>query len=282
MARPPPQETNFDLEQQDALIRSRLSLNTIVTNPDKGFCDSCLTRIPYATLIATIQCALGVVIFCGTMYRGATLAVLMFSDVFKMQLFWVDAVKMTFVIIGACMGALGLMILTVGCLATGATRHKVYRAWRSRVGGRVSCAIFMAITYILQLLWIVIFCFLVIATFLFTIFWKMCTNERVATFQDCIDFTQFYFMFPQGTKQEHMKVCGEHNVKVFCKDYTEKIEIMVILATVASVLVILSLVHYLMCLAANYAHIRDHEKFQELQDLQMLSDNDVLAGKDRF
>jgi hypothetical protein len=55
--------------------------------------------------------------------------------------FRVDAVKMTFVIIGACMGALGLMILFVGCLATGATRHKVYRAWRSRVGGRISCAI---------------------------------------------------------------------------------------------------------------------------------------------
>lgn len=48
---------------------------------------------------------------------------------------------MSFVIIGACMGALGFMILIVGCLATGATRRKVYRAWRSRVGGRVSCAV---------------------------------------------------------------------------------------------------------------------------------------------
>jgi hypothetical protein len=37
-SRLPPQETSFDLEQQDALIRSRLSLNTIVTNPDKGTC----------------------------------------------------------------------------------------------------------------------------------------------------------------------------------------------------------------------------------------------------
>lgn len=55
--------------------------------------------------------------------------------------FRVEAVQMTFVIIGACMAALGLMILTVGCLATGATRYKVYRAWRSRVGGRISCAV---------------------------------------------------------------------------------------------------------------------------------------------
>lgn len=89
-------------------------------------------------------------------------------------------------------------------------------------------------------------------------------------------------MFPEGTLQERMKVCEEHNVKMFCKDYVEKAEFMFIIATVASVLVILSLVHYLMCLAANYAHIRDHEKFQELQDIQYLNDNDMLSGKDRF
>jgi len=43
-------------------------------------------------------------------------------------------------------------------------------------------------------------------------------------------------------------------------------------------------IHYLMCLSANYAHIRDHEKFQELQDLQFLQDGEIpLAGsKDRF
>lgn len=51
-------------------------------------------------------------------------------------------------------------------------------------------------------------------------------------------------MFPEGTTQDHMKVCGEHNVKMFCKDYTEKIEVMFILATVASILVILSLVSF--------------------------------------
>ncbi|CAH1963160.1 unnamed protein product [Acanthoscelides obtectus] len=207
-----------------------------------GCCEKCMTRIPYATLIATIMCALGVVIFCGTMYRGATLAVLMFSEIFNMQLFWVDAVKMTFVLIGACMGALGLMILMVGFLATGATRHKVYRGWGSRVSGRLSCAIFLCITYVLQIAWILMFCFLVLVTFVFTIFWKMCENPRVSTYQDSIDLTQFYFLFPEGTRQEHMKVSGESSVRAFCIDYVEKAELMFVLATAASVLVILSLV----------------------------------------
>jgi len=39
------------------------------------------------------------------------------------------------------MGALSLMIIFVGFLATGATRRRVYKAWRHRVGGRVSCAV---------------------------------------------------------------------------------------------------------------------------------------------
>lgn len=126
----------------------------------------------------------------------------------------IEAVQMVFVVGGACMGALGLMLLCLGCLATGATRHKVYRAWRARVGGRISCAVvsrltllsfkiqgltfnmsygfqFMGITYVLSLLWLVLLCFLVIVTFVFTIFWMMCSNPDVQESKTCIDFNQF-------------------------------------------------------------------------------------------
>ena len=39
---------------------------------------------------------------------------------------------------------------------------------------------------------------------------------------------------------------------------------MFILATVSCTLEVLSLVHFLMALAANYAHIRGHDKFTDL------------------
>uniref|UniRef100_A0A336LPL7 CSON009947 protein n=1 Tax=Culicoides sonorensis TaxID=179676 RepID=A0A336LPL7_CULSO len=136
-------------------------------------CQPCVTRIPYATLIATVMCLIGVGIFCGTMYRGTSLAIIMFDTVFRLRLAWIDAIQIIFVIVGASMAALGFMILFVGCLATGATRHKVYRAWGSRVGGRISCAVFMGITYILKLLWIVILCFLAIVNFVFIVFWNI-------------------------------------------------------------------------------------------------------------
>lgn len=51
------------------------------------------------------------------------------------------------------------------------------------------------------------------------------------------------FLFPDGTPQERMLVKGDHDVKLFCKDYVEKAEIMFIIAAAACVLVILSLVN---------------------------------------
>lgn len=174
-------------------------------------CKSCITRIPYATLIATVMCLLGVGIFCGTMYRGASLTIIMLDQVFRIRQFWIEAVQMTFVVIGASMAALAFMILFVGCLATGSTRYKVYRAWRSRVGGRISCAVvgirlvkryrsqfltelyfqFMGITYVLNIVWILILCFLVVITFIYTMFWNLCAEVSIETNRNCIDLTQF-------------------------------------------------------------------------------------------
>lgn len=104
-------------------------------------CRSCMNRIPYATLIATIMCLIGVGIFCLTMYRGASLTIIMLDQVFYFRTRWIELVQILFVVIAVSMAALGFMILFVGCLATGSTRQKVYRAWQSRVGGRISCAV---------------------------------------------------------------------------------------------------------------------------------------------
>lgn len=49
-------------------------------------------------------------------------------------------------------------------------------------------------------------------------------------------------MFPYNTKPSDMEVCEAHEIKLFCKDYVERAEVMFILATVACLLVIISLV----------------------------------------
>lgn len=137
------------------------------------------------------MCFIGVIVFCGTMYRGSSLFIIMLDRVFNLRFLWIEALQMIFIIIGASMGALGCMILFVGFLATGATRYKVYRAWRARVGGRISCAVCYGITYILNILWILTLCFLAIITFVFTVFWNMCSSPDVQSHKAPIDLTQF-------------------------------------------------------------------------------------------
>lgn len=105
------------------------------------------------------MCIVGVGVFCGTMHRGSTLTVIMMDQVFKIRAPWyvftlssgcfvyfslffrMEAVQLVFTSLGAVMGAIGLMILFVGVLATGATRTKVYNKLGARVGGRISCVI---------------------------------------------------------------------------------------------------------------------------------------------
>lgn len=49
----------------------------------------------------------------------------------------------------------------------------------------------MGITYVLNFVWILMLCSLVIATFLNTIFWNLCSSETVETQQTCIQLSQF-------------------------------------------------------------------------------------------
>lgn len=47
------------------------------------------------------------------------------------------------------------------------------------------------------------------------------------------------------------------------------------IATGASVVVLISLIHYLMCLSANYTRIKDQAKIADLQILKELKENEM-------
>ena len=71
--------------------------------------------------------------------RGVNLTLRMLQDVFQLDrgLGWVEPTQLAFIILGASMAALALMILVVAILATGATRHEVYQTSGGRAGGRI-------------------------------------------------------------------------------------------------------------------------------------------------
>ena len=53
--------------------------------PNEDCCSRCITRVPYATLIALILCWAGVGVFCGTLYRGVNLTLRLLQDVFRLD-----------------------------------------------------------------------------------------------------------------------------------------------------------------------------------------------------
>jgi len=233
-----------------------------------GGCDGCLTRTPWATLVALLMCWAGVAVFCGTMYRGINVTLRLLQDVFKIDrdMEWVQPTQLAFVILGASMAAIALMILVSSFLVTGATRAEVYRSHVGRVGGRVATACFIFITYILLVAWLlVLFCCIIVTVF-YTLSWGVCSTKEIQWDQGAIDFYPFNFLFPEGSQRVNMLVEGPE-IKQFCIDYVQRAEIMFLLATAACVLVIMSLVHFLMTLSANYVHIRGHDKFTDLLDL---------------
>ncbi|KAG0718446.1 Neuronal membrane glycoprotein M6-a [Chionoecetes opilio] len=223
-----------------------------------------------------------------------------------------EGVQLAYIVVGAGMGGLGLLLLVVGCLSSGNTLHRVYHTWRARLGGKITCAIegtgeadgsvlpegwtpapasrvgrsqvatlrLMVVAYVVTLAWLVMFAALVIVSIFYTLAWFQCINVPNT---ECIDYNQFRFLFPRTTIEEEKRVCSGGKRKLFCKDFVNNAEILFLLATASTLLVILSMVHYLMCLAANYTHIKDHGKLMELRDIDFLhQDHLSTMPKDRF
>merc|ERR1719225_195813 len=131
----------------------------------------------------------------------------------------VEPTKLTFIILGASMAGLSIMILVVSSLATGSTRHEVYRTSSGRTYGRIACIIFIGIIYFLLVCWLIVFACNVIMLMVYSIYWGVCGTPEIKDWRDDgkIDFYQFHFMFPEGTHRSEMEVHGTNEVKQFCK-----------------------------------------------------------------
>lgn len=243
-----------------------------------GRCYWCLMRVPYGTLVATVFCSVGVSVFLVSLYKAVKLILVMFEDVFSYDFEWLSKVQVIFFVVGSFMGLLTVVLLTVGIFSTGATRSEMCRGWKARLGGRISCCLCMTIVYLLSLVWIVIVCIMIAVLFVFKVLGGVCENTESEG--QCVDLRQFYFLFPNATEKQTLNLCQPKR-KVFCTETVEYAGYYFDFSFAGSVLVLVSMVHFLMCLAANYTRIKDQEKLQDLQELQYLQDSDI-GPKDRF
>ena len=141
----------------------------------------CMGRCPFASIIATVITMCGTGVFCGCLYRALSITLQMLTVAFNVEweIEWVKIVQTVVIIISSVMGTLSIILLIVGCLATGATRSQIYTGFRSRLGGRISTGFFTTVVYLLFLVWSAVTLLLVVPIVAYYILMKNCEYKAV-------------------------------------------------------------------------------------------------------
>ncbi|KAL5011531.1 hypothetical protein ScPMuIL_010082 [Solemya velum] len=231
--------------------------------------------IPFGSLIAAIIVFVGVAVFCGTLYKALNIILRnVMEDLFGFKVSWLEVIQVVFIVIALVMAAFAILLLVFGFLATGATRKNVYSGAKCIMGGRVSAIFFMMTTYILNLAWIFILSIGVVPVILYVAINSICSNEVYGRNPDSIHYKfelKNYGIFrnssyafgisPPGTEtltesQDLKRMCdrvGEAG-PLFCVAYA------------GALLMVLGMVHFMICLAANYTRICISKELTEYRD----------------
>lgn len=149
-------------------------------NQKKRNSSGCVGRCPFASIIATVITICGTGIFSGCLYKALSITIQMLSSAFRIEweMEWVRIVQTVVIIISTVMGSLSLILLLVGCLATGATRAQIFTGFRSRLGGRISTGFFTIIVYALFLIWSTVTILLVVPIIAYLILMNQCEFKQ--------------------------------------------------------------------------------------------------------
>ncbi|KAF6776682.1 hypothetical protein AHF37_03532 [Paragonimus kellicotti] len=137
---------------------------------------SCLARVPYTSLLGFILIFVGGGVLCGTLYHG----IFKVDAFFRRNFFPVYSfqyLRIAAVVSGAVVILLAIIVVVFSALVTNATRQRVYRGDRFVMGGRFSATLFMGITYVAIVFWLVLLILLVVPTFCWIMFNSICTTE---------------------------------------------------------------------------------------------------------
>uniref|UniRef100_A0A914GQJ3 Uncharacterized protein n=1 Tax=Globodera rostochiensis TaxID=31243 RepID=A0A914GQJ3_GLORO len=173
---------------------------------------SCLSRAPFASLIAFLCCLFGVLLFATMMAWAFAASVEQMRRALRVNnLPWLDKVHLLFLVSACVMVAVSLAFLLVGVLSTGRTRQSVFGRPAddgARRGGRISCVVAICLSFALNLLWTIVVIVTAILCFIYTILLMLCSSAN-----DCLDFGVFSPLF--NAQNKTLKFCGGE-LQQFC------------------------------------------------------------------
>lgn len=248
-------------------------------------------NIPFASLISCIIVFVGVGVFCGTLYRALTIILKsIMEELFMFNVSWLEVLQIVFIIIAVVMALFAILLLVFGFLATGATRKNVYSGASCIMGGRISAAFFMIISYILNIGWMAIMSVCVVPIIGYVMLRSICNTEVYSKDASslsnyCFSLTQFgiyrnqtYGLGIQPPGRESL--CGHTELRRFCDRIAEAGPLFCV-AFVGAVLICIGMLHFMISLAANYTRIRISKELTDYRDAVDMEELDLHSNMDK-
>ncbi|KAK7096783.1 proteolipid protein DM beta-like [Littorina saxatilis] len=250
----------------------------------------CIGRTPFGSLLAFIMVIVGAAVFCGTLYRALTLVIEgILVQLFGFTLAWLEIVQIMFVVIGVVMGVFTILLLVFAFLATGSTRQNIYSGAKCIMGGRISAGFFIFISYILSMAWIAISCIAMIPVLLYIATYGICereiyshTAQELTDMSYCFNLTRFgFYRSAEGQDPDSGsdRLCEHSELRTMCNRVTEAGPLFVV-AFASAIIVLLGMIIFLICLAANYTRIKISKELTQYRDAVEMEDLDVNTHYD--
>ncbi|XP_071951218.1 proteolipid protein DM beta-like isoform X2 [Antedon mediterranea] len=230
----------------------------------------CVRRIPFVSVFAFLLYVAGLVIFVKSLLNVLDDFEVMFNGTIASEDIQtaIDSVNDVIIYVTAGMSAFGLILIIVSILETGPTRNRTCRGKLSRYCGVGTTGFLAFITFVLCVAWTVIsvlFCF---PTTMVIMLNGFCNN--VETFQNsCLDLTSYGFS--QEESNATRVICGPQ-LEDFCMRADEVFD-STALSIASCVGITISLVIFLIALAANYAYVRTYGKLQGIRKTGNTNEN---------
>ncbi|XP_048400008.2 proteolipid protein DM alpha isoform X2 [Stegostoma tigrinum] len=228
-------------------------------------CVKCLRGVPYASLIATVLCFVGVALFCGCGHEALTgtkkLIELNFSKDFMDYALLANVIQVfQYVIYGTAsfFFLYGVLLLAEGFYTTSAVRS-LFGEFRTTLCGRCVSATFVFLTYVLSITWMGVFAFSALPVYIYYTMWSTCqmlkyVHDVNTGFDDvCVDARQ-YGVLPWSANPG--KICG-FNLTSVCNASEFELTYHLCIATFAgAAATVIALLTYMMSSTYNYAVLK--------------------------
>ncbi|XP_010772986.1 proteolipid protein 1a isoform X1 [Notothenia coriiceps] len=228
-------------------------------------CMRCLGGVPYCSLVATLLCFSGIALFCGCGHQALTESERLIETYFARNM--QDYITLAYIIqyfqyfiygLASFFFLYCIVLLAEGFYTTSAARQ-TFGEFRSTMCGRCLSSSFIVMTYVLAVLWLLVFAFSALPVYFFYNMDATChtidvlTETPASINQLCVDARQ-YGLLPWNAVPG--KACGMTLSNV-CKTREYQMTYDLYIAAFAGAgITLLALVHFSLHLAVNQVYHR--------------------------